>query len=492
MDPGSAYQLRLAQERRFYQGREEIHELPGIFHYWSEKYVRPKLRAIGFEGSLEFIIDPLRSQCERNPARVTKFLSLGSGNCDLEIQIASKLLESGVSGFRIECLDLNDTMLERGRAAARARGVAGSLIFTAADLNLWKPAEMYDAVIAIQALHHVVELEHLFRSVKEGLTELGSFVVSDMIGRNGHMRWPEALSIVQEFWRRLPPSHRYNHQLLRYEERFEDWDCSTEGFEGIRSQDILPLLIENFHFTHFLAFANVVDPFVERSFGPNFDPSIEWDRTFIDDLHRRDEEEMRAGRIAPTHMFAILANNGGAPMSFIEPFTPSFCVRRGCPDPGGAIDPTAGPDAYDWDSFPVGDRRALQVACARLAAADKRIRSLTEELRTTTDWGLEKDRDLRARTAWALHLDREIDELTSHAVRLEAERTEALALAQHRELEFQERTAWALALERELQILRRSLEERVSMRRCIHDLLQGIVFRLRRAVSFRSGRDRVL
>jgi cyclopropane fatty-acyl-phospholipid synthase-like methyltransferase len=110
----------------------------------------------------------------------------------LEIQIASKLLEQGVSGFQIECLDLNDTMLERGRDAARTRGIDGNLIFTAADFNLWEPTEKYDAVLAVQALHHVVELEHLFRSVKQALTDLGSFVVSDMIGRNGHMRSPEA------------------------------------------------------------------------------------------------------------------------------------------------------------------------------------------------------------------------------------------------------------------------------------------------------------
>ena len=43
------------------------------------------------------------------------------------------------------------------------------------------------------------------------------------------------------------------------------------SFEGIRAQDILPLLVERFTFDEFIGFGNVIDPFVDRSFGPNFD-----------------------------------------------------------------------------------------------------------------------------------------------------------------------------------------------------------------------------
>src|SRR5689334_1941502 len=108
-----------------------------------------------------------------------------------------------------------------------------------------------------------------------------------IIGRNGHLRWPEALEIIQEFWPYLPPSHRSNHQLQRYEAMFEDWDCSIEGFEGIRAQDILPLLSERFHFDWFIPYGNVIDPFVERGFGHNFDANVDWDRDFIDRVHQR-------------------------------------------------------------------------------------------------------------------------------------------------------------------------------------------------------------
>jgi hypothetical protein len=148
-----------------------------------------------------------------------------------------------------------------------------------------------------------------------------------MIGRNGHLRWPEALTIVQEFWQELPDSHRYNHQLNRYEKQFMDWDCSVEGFEGIRAQDILPLLAASFHFQLFVAFGNVIDPFVDRSFGHNFKLESEWDRAFIDRVHERDEEEMRKGRIKPTHMLAVMSKTELGPLRSLPPFTPQFCIR---------------------------------------------------------------------------------------------------------------------------------------------------------------------
>ncbi len=66
------------------------------------------------------------------------------------------------------------------------------------------------------------------------------FVTNDMIGRNGHQRWPEALEIVNQYWHELPEAYRYNKLLSRYEPEYMNWDCSTEGFEGIRAQDILP------------------------------------------------------------------------------------------------------------------------------------------------------------------------------------------------------------------------------------------------------------
>jgi hypothetical protein len=54
------------------------------------------------------------------------------------------------------------------------------------------------------------------------------------------MRWPEALELVTELWKELPTKYKDNCLLKRVQLEYENWDCSTEGFEGVRSQDILP------------------------------------------------------------------------------------------------------------------------------------------------------------------------------------------------------------------------------------------------------------
>lgn len=320
-----AHFIRHAQEQASFVGVTDVHDLPPIHHYWSNTYLLPKVRQFGFAGPDEFFANHL----ERSLAagRTSRFLSIAAGNCDTEIRVAEVLRSRGHERFVIECLDLNPAMLGRGQDAALRRGLSAQLAWVEADFNAWRPQGRYDAIIANQALHHVAGLEHLFDAVAQAIAGHGRFVISDMIGRNGHLRWPEALAIVQEFWRELPQSHRYNCQLRRREPAFLDWDSSVSGYEGIRAQDILPLLIERFQFEVFVPFANVIDPFIGRAFGPNFDPGIPWDREFIDRVHARDEQELLAGRVKPTHVFAVVQTQPPEARQYLEGFCPEKSVR---------------------------------------------------------------------------------------------------------------------------------------------------------------------
>ena len=71
-----------------------------------------------------------------------------------------------------------------------------------------------------------------------------------------------------------------------------------------------------------------VDPFVERSFGPNFSVDREWDRDFIDRVHARDEQEIAAGRIKPTHMFAVMRTGALGESRTVGSLTPSGAIRH--------------------------------------------------------------------------------------------------------------------------------------------------------------------
>ena len=322
------YARRLLNEKGHFDECLDVHALPDIFHYWSNRYIRPMFEPFGFISPNDFFLRYVRGKCQGTHGRTTTIVSIGAGNCDLETELAEQLVADGFQDFRIDCLEINENMIERARARASDAALAGKVRFLQQDFNRWRPRPgQYDVVMANQSLHHVLELEHLFDSIRQGLAPGGLFLTSDMIGRNGHQRWPEALELVNDFWQELPESYRYNQLLKRRESSYINYDCSTSGFEGIRAQDILPLLLERFNFELFIPYGNVVFVFVDRPFGHNFDASGEWDRDFIDRVHAADEEAMLSGRIKPTSMLAAMTLEPVETQLRDPRLTPRFCVR---------------------------------------------------------------------------------------------------------------------------------------------------------------------
>ncbi len=300
------YAARLAQEQEIFREQVEVNDLPEIFHYWSNKYLRTWTEELGFSNPDQMFCRYLLRSAQRCDQAPIRFVSIGAGNCDTEVRVAKLLLAEGLRDFVIECLDINQAMLARGAEFASSEGVAEHVVPLLGDFNRWIPAHRYSGVMANQSLHHVVELEHLFDAVRACLHPQGLFVVSDMIGRNGHLRWPAALRAVRRIWQQLPERYRYNLQLKRHEAIFEDWDCSVEGFEGVRAQHIMPLLLERFGFEMYCAYGNIIDPFIDRSFGHHFDPQSDTDRAFIDAVQDEDEKGIQDGHWPPTHMVAAM------------------------------------------------------------------------------------------------------------------------------------------------------------------------------------------
>ncbi len=333
VDPGAdaeadAYASRIAHEQAVYAGQTVVHDLPAIFHYWSNRYLRPRLEAFGFSHPEDFFLKYAARTLRDRGSPGGAVLSIGSGNCDAEVRLAQGLREAGFDDFVIDCVDINPQMLERGRLLADEGGVARHIRPVAADFNTLQLTRRYDVVVANQALHHVMALEHLFDEVSAALPPHGRFLVSDMIGRNGHLRWPEALTLVHALWAELPEPKKYNHQLRRVEATFEDWDCSGASFEGIRAQDILPCLIPRFRFELFIGFINIVDVFIGRGFGPNFDADSEADRAIIDKVHAVDEAALLAGRIKPTHAILVARSPAYAGETRVSMgLTPAKAVR---------------------------------------------------------------------------------------------------------------------------------------------------------------------
>ncbi len=312
-----------------YRHVENMHELPGIFHYWSNKYVRPKLNAVcGVDTVVEFYAEYFR-RATLGQAGPHRFVSLGAGECSLEIQVAARLRARGITDFTLDCFELSPVLIERGLAGARQANVSDVVRISAVDLNRWDPAAgSYSGIMASHSLHHFVELEKIFASCHKSLKPTGVFATNDMIGRNGHMRWPEVLTWMESLWRFLPDRLRYNHQFKRLDPVFVNHDCSHESFEGVRAQDILPLLNRQFGFTHFLAYGGLIDLFVDRGLGHNFDPKDPKDTCLIDFIETLNATLLAQGLIKPTMMFAVMSPDRTVACRYDGVLSPAFSERN--------------------------------------------------------------------------------------------------------------------------------------------------------------------
>jgi hypothetical protein len=137
----TAYQAKLPREVEFFKSYENVHDLPGICHYWSNKYLFPQYRQFGIGNPKEFFSSYMQRACTDPGGLTCRFVSVGAGNCDVEAERVQGLLQAGVNNFVLECLDVNEAMPNRGRALSRERGVERNMSFCSSDINSWRPKE---------------------------------------------------------------------------------------------------------------------------------------------------------------------------------------------------------------------------------------------------------------------------------------------------------------------------------------------------------------
>lgn len=319
----------IREEIRHFQNAANIHgQLSDIFRYWQTRYFKERFTEIfRANNHLEFYALPfMRSILASGCANLVSF---GTGDAQVEVGVAQVLKRKGIEDFFIYCIELAPGQIERARGHIGKAGLDKHFCLIEADFNSWDSGgKVFAGAMAHHALHHVLGLEHLVQEVRNALHPEGVFCTIDVIGRNGHMRWPEALEIIERIWRFLPESKKYHHILKRTDHEYVNHDCSTEGFEGIRSQDILPLLVKTFSFESFHAFGNLVDVFTSRGFGANFDAQSQEDMAFIDFVEYLNELLIDLGHLKPTRMAAVMRIATDRPPVVYKNWTPEFCVRR--------------------------------------------------------------------------------------------------------------------------------------------------------------------
>ena len=290
---------RIEREIEFYKTVENVHDLPKSYHYVAEKYLNKY-------ADFESLITKYIIELTKNGNNI-KIISLGSGNCDFEISLLKK------NNFKCElyCYELNPHMLERGRKLAADNNIK-NVFFIQCNINKIEFIDNYDIILANHSLHHFTNLEHIFSQVSNCMTENSYFIINDMIGRNGHMFWDNTLDFCNMIWALLPKELKYNQLLKRYEHTRTQWDCSQDGFEGIRAQDILPLLDDYFIFTDFVPFFPIASKFVDRDFGHNYDLDNPLHKSMLNLITELDNYILKNKLLKPVQLIAAMQNRKNA------------------------------------------------------------------------------------------------------------------------------------------------------------------------------------
>jgi hypothetical protein len=324
-----SYRSRVKHQIEQYRDLDRLKKLPPIYRYWAQEHLAPAIEGVfGTRNIYALYAGQFTAAMERQQ-NTRRILSIGAGECRLEVDVAKHLKAMDVGDFVIDCTELSAVRLARGRERAEREGVSEHLEFLEVDLNEWATTRRYAAVMAQHTLHHIVQLETLFEAVSALLDDEGVFVTIDMIGRNGHMRWPETLAWVERIWAFMPDRYKYNHQFEKRIDPYLNWDCAKKGFEGIRAQDILPLLLANFSFAHFVGVGGIIDPFIDRAYGHNFDVEKKEDRAFIDFVHHLNAALIDTGVVKPTMVFAAMRKKTSDRVETVyhRNWSPEFCLR---------------------------------------------------------------------------------------------------------------------------------------------------------------------
>jgi SAM-dependent methyltransferase len=224
-----SYEARTTAELAAYAKAEAgtVHDLPPVHHLWGERFVTPLFDEVGVSGGDELWLRSIAEQCRRTEPEPARVVSLGAGNGEAELQLVARLSERGVTNLELVLLELNPAMIRRAVQNAERLGLRERVSTEQVDLNTWVAREPTDVYLAVHILHHVVGLEHLFDQIASSLHPAGVLLVNDIVGRNGHVRWPEAGGLARRIWNTTPERYRYNHYTHEVDIEFPDADSST-------------------------------------------------------------------------------------------------------------------------------------------------------------------------------------------------------------------------------------------------------------------------
>ena len=230
-----------------------------------------------------------------------RILSLGCGYGGIELEIASSLKKP----YEIIAVDLNCSIFNRAREEAATKGF--NIRFLSVDLNFVGIREnAFDLVFAHASLHHLLNLEHVFRQIYSGLRENGRLIVQDIIGKTQVLFWKENVDFAIDLVRNMP--RQYKPDSLDEQAIIPPYvePSIQKGMEGIRQEEIESQINKYFAPIKMFKYGSFIRLICTHpELGKRICPSKEADREYLETLFRLDLQQIEENKLRPTEMLAV-------------------------------------------------------------------------------------------------------------------------------------------------------------------------------------------
>ncbi len=233
------------------------------------------------------------------PTQVDLALSLGCGLGGFErsacqLRIAQK----------IDANDISSGAIVTAKAEAEKAGLGDRINYSIVNLDeAGFPEAAYDVVFGNSCVHHVFQLEGLFKRVRKSMKPGALFYLNEYVGPTRFQTSPALTVLINNIRRAFPDVllrslfasdgsliGRYTPSPV---EHFEAHDPS----EAIRSAEIVPLLKMYFEILEYRPFGGAILHMLLSGIAGNFEESDPKDRALLDVLAIMEESLEDAGAI---------------------------------------------------------------------------------------------------------------------------------------------------------------------------------------------------
>ena len=210
-------------------------------------------------------------------SRLNYGLSLGCGDGTLE---RYAILNNICSKF--DAYDISSKAIEIAKRLSDKEGLATCINYQVADMNnIILGKDKYDIIFVGAAMHHFLNLEHIFEELNKSLKPKGLLIINEFVGPSQFQWTDKQLIIINELLEILPERLKVDVRSGRLKvpvmkpsiESMNENDPS----EAIRSSDIIPIVYKMFNVEEHIDFGGTILHMLLDAIIANFHPAKEED-----------------------------------------------------------------------------------------------------------------------------------------------------------------------------------------------------------------------